>query len=116
MVQANYNNCCCITGLGIPELLVASHIVPWAVDQTQRPNPANGLCLNALHDRAFDRSLITLDDNLCLLVSKELEYSPLLGEAKDFILSYTGKCVAHAERFQPHAEFLAYHRQQIFKG
>jgi len=39
----------------------ASHIVPWAEDERNRLNPRNGLCLNALHDRAFDRHLMWID-------------------------------------------------------
>lgn len=61
MVLATYNNTCCITGIAVPELLVASHIVPWSIDAQNRLYPGNGLCLNALHDRAFDRFLITVD-------------------------------------------------------
>lgn len=116
VVLANYNNCCCVTGLGVPELLVASHIVPWSVDQKQRTNPANGLCLNALHDAAFDRGLITFDDSMRLVVSRALEDSCALGEAKAFLLAYKGQRVAKAERFRPQVEFLAYHRTHIFRG
>src|SRR5438067_11978733 len=50
-VLSAYDYKCCVTGLAVPELLVASHIVPWAADPKQRMNPRNGLCLNALHDR-----------------------------------------------------------------
>ncbi|MGI0086127.1 MAG: HNH endonuclease, partial [Nitrososphaerales archaeon] len=49
-VLAAYSSKCCITGLSTPELLTASHIVPWSVDEKNRTNPSNGLCLNALHD------------------------------------------------------------------
>ena len=59
-VLAAYGNKCCITGMPIPELLTASHIVPWSVDHQNRLNPRNGLCLNAIHDRAFDRGLLTI--------------------------------------------------------
>ncbi|QTA93412.1 HNH endonuclease [Desulfonema magnum] len=55
MILASYNNTCCITGMFVPDLLIASHIVPWSVDEDNRLNPSNGLCLNALHDRAFDK-------------------------------------------------------------
>ncbi|MCK5805919.1 MAG: HNH endonuclease [Lentisphaeria bacterium] len=55
-VLASYE-ACCITGLQIPELLVASHIIPWAKDPRNRTNPRNGLCLNCLHDKAFDVGL-----------------------------------------------------------
>ncbi len=34
-----YNNRCRITGLGVPALLTASHIVPWASDSANRLNP-----------------------------------------------------------------------------
>ena len=61
-VLNSYENRCCVTGLKRTELLVASHIKPWKVsdEQTERTNPTNGLCLNSLHDKAFDRGLITL--------------------------------------------------------
>lgn len=36
-----YNQSCCITGLNIPEINRASHIVPWAEDDTQRLDPRN---------------------------------------------------------------------------
>jgi putative restriction endonuclease len=57
-VLAAYNFQCCVTGLEIPELLNASHIIPWSKDEANRVNPRNGLCLNAIHDRAFDRGLL----------------------------------------------------------
>mgnify|MGYP002777016415 CR=1 FL=1 len=60
-VLAAYDGRCCLTGLAVPDLLTASHIVPWAADPANRLNPANGLCLNALHDRAFDRGWLTID-------------------------------------------------------
>jgi putative restriction endonuclease len=59
-ILAAYNIRCCITGLSIPSLLTASHIVPWSEDEANRMNPKNGLCLNALHDRAFDKGWITV--------------------------------------------------------
>src|SRR2546423_731155 len=61
---AAYDYKCCINGLAVPELLVASHIVPWASNAKQRMNPRNSLCLNALHDRVFDRRLMFSDHDL----------------------------------------------------
>jgi putative restriction endonuclease len=54
-VLANCANRCCISGLNIPALLVASHISPWAVDSHNRLNPSNGLCLSSLHDAALTK-------------------------------------------------------------
>lgn len=60
MILAAYNRTCCITKIDNSDLLVASHITPWSEDEKNRLNPTNGLCLNALHDRAFDKHLITI--------------------------------------------------------
>ncbi len=51
-ILASYNATCCMSGLRVPKLLVASHIVPWSIDTQNRLNPSNGLCLSALHDHA----------------------------------------------------------------
>ena len=77
-VLSAYRNRCCITGLADPRLLVASHIVPCiATTQQTSLNPTNGLCLSALHDRAFDRGLITFDPDLRLVLSPHLAVQDL---------------------------------------
>ena len=50
---------------------MASHIVPWRVDKRNRVNPRNGLLLSALHDKAFDIGLITIDDDMTVRVSRK---------------------------------------------
>ncbi|MZJ69055.1 HNH endonuclease [Collinsella aerofaciens] len=67
----NYNSRCSLTGLTNKALLVASHIKPRAVSdpKTERLAPDNGLLLNALHDKAFDRGLITITKDLKMVVS-----------------------------------------------
>jgi predicted restriction endonuclease len=79
-VLSSYDNHCAVTGLAIPQLLVASHIIPWSENETRRADPTNGLCLNALHDKAFDRHLITFDEDLRLVVSRAL----IKGEVTEF--------------------------------
>ena len=81
-VLSAYNNRCCITGLAVPALLTASHIVPWASDASNRLNPRNGLCLNTLHDRAFDRGLLWVDDDFVVRFSAKLR-SGSMGEFGD---------------------------------
>ena len=49
IVLANYNKKCAITGIDIPDLLVASHIIPWSKNEEERLNPENGICLSALY-------------------------------------------------------------------
>lgn len=88
-ILSSYDNKCCITGLSIPELLVASHIIPWAIDKKNRMNPCNGFCLNALHDKAFDKGLITITPDYYLKLSRIVKR--LQSESALFFVPYEGK-------------------------
>ena len=113
IVELCYNEKCCITGLSVPKLLVASHIVPWRVDQSNRLNPRNGLSLSMLHDKAFDLGLITINEDMTVRVSrKEVIKNDFFSSA---IQSYDGKPIFLPEKFQPLEEFLSYHRHNIFE-
>ncbi len=73
-VLASYGVRCCITGISVPRLLIASHIKPWRdSSDSERINPRNGLCLSSLHDAAFDYFLITLDEDLKVVLSPRLK-------------------------------------------
>ena len=61
LILASYDTACAVCGLPIPSLLVASHIVPWSVDNSLRMNPHNGICLCSLHDCAFDAGVMLID-------------------------------------------------------
>ncbi len=114
-VLSAYNVRCCITGLAVPKLLVASHIVPWRIDAANRLNPKNGLCLSMLHDKAFDTGIITIAEDMTISVSPE--YAANADNFfKSALLAYNGKLIALPEKFQPHREFLDYHRQYVFKA
>ena len=64
MVLASYENKCALTDIEAPELLIASHIVPWAENKDVRTAPQNGICLNALHDRAFEEGYLISTMNM----------------------------------------------------
>ena len=115
MVLSAYDNTCCITGLSIPDLLIASHIVPWAEDKKNRLNPRNGLCMNALHDRAFDRGLITILPDYTVKISSVLKKYSKNTAAQNFMLSYNNVAVKAPKRFLPDLEFLKYHNKKIFR-
>ncbi len=74
-VLSAYNSKCCITGLSETRLLVASHIIPWREDESNRLNPRNGLLLSMLHDKAFDLGIITINDDMTIHVSKKNQAS-----------------------------------------
>ena len=115
-VLASYGGRCCISELGEPSLLLASHIVPWASDVQNRLNPSNGLCLSALHDRAFDLGFISVG------VDYRLKVSPLLRKqgdnalAREWLLGLEGAAIRLPERFLPDRKFLAWHLQNIFQA
>lgn len=118
MILANYEDHCAITGINIPNLLVAGHIIPWS-DSTpqQKLDPENGICLSALYDKAFDKGLITIspDDYTIILSSALREY-----ETQDYFDKHfgiiCGKTVTMPIEHKPNRDFLAYHRDKVFLG
>ncbi len=114
MILGNYENKCAITGIDIPELLVASHIVPWSMDARNRLNPSNGICLSPLYDKMFDKGLIGIRDDYSIQLSYELKQN--IG--KDFYDKHIGfiadrKLRLPIEHF-PDTSFLEYHYNNIF--
>jgi predicted restriction endonuclease len=115
-IMAAYGNRCCITGNPVPELLIASHILPWSKYPEHRLNPHNGLCLARTHDVAFDRGLITFDENYTIVISTYLEKF-LPEETLEFnFFAYRGKQINLPEKFLPNPDFLRYHREEIFRN
>ncbi|MBR6150215.1 MAG: HNH endonuclease [Lachnospiraceae bacterium] len=113
-----YNNACCITGIRQQELLIASHIKPWrdSNEKTERTNPMNGLCLNALHDKAFDRGLITIDKNYRIILSKRLKDVYMDENTRNWFNSYENQKITMPDKFIPGREFIEYHNDMIFQG
>lgn len=116
MILASYDSTCCMTGINVPELLIASHIAPWASHPKNRLDPRNGLCLNALHDRAFDRGLISVDAKRIIKVSERMKEAAKESEKASFIAASDGREInmPKKENFSPSAEFLEYHHKNIF--
>lgn len=115
MILASYDSACCVTGITVSQLLVASHIIPWAIDEKNRLNPSNGLCLNALHDKAFDCGLMTLDESYRVVYSDEIRKLRTNSSIQHFLLDYEGKRITMPHRFLPDCSFLEYHRNHIFR-
>lgn len=110
-VLNNFNGCCGVTGLAIRDLLVASHILPWGTHPTERLNVCNGLCLSRLHDAAFDRRLITFDENLRLILSPRLKGEIGQRSVAENFAAYAGeKLLIPMDAALPNAAFLAEHR------
>ena len=115
-VLSAYHHKCCITGISEPKLLVASHIKPWKDSdiRTERVNPRNGLCLNALHDKAFDRGLFTLNDKYEVVFSSQIKEWEMDEETREWFVSYEGKQIALPDKFFPSKELIHYHNDVVF--
>lgn len=111
MVLHNYDNQCCVTGLNVPQVLRASHIVGWADDKANRMNPENGLCLSATYDAAFDKHLISFDDDYRMIVSKEIKDYYIADVTKQYFEKYEGKQIALPSQYLPSKNLLERHRE-----
>lgn len=109
----NYDKTCCISGIKEPRLLVASHIIPWADNKSKRLDPANGLLLNTMLDRAFDQGMITfhpIDHHL--IVSDRIKDKKTL----EYLSSFEGCTLTPPKHLSatPSKENLQYHNDVIF--
>lgn len=114
-ILSSYNLKCCITGLSISDFLVASHIKPWKADELNRLNPHNGLCLNSIHDKAFDKGFITVTPDYKIKVSKYFDAFKKDGAVPEFFLRYENQSIILPDRFLPSKEFLDWHYTNLFK-
>ncbi|MBR5949081.1 MAG: HNH endonuclease [Clostridia bacterium] len=115
-VLSAYADSCCITGLNNTILLIASHIKPW-VDSTEfeKTNPCNGLCLNALHDKAFDKGFITVTPDCKIHISSDVS-DVCNGETVDmYFKRFENKKITIPQKFAPSKMYLEYHNDMIFE-
>lgn len=110
MILGNYNSRCCVTGLDIPTVNRASHIIGWAERKDIRMDPCNGLCLSATYDAAFDKHLISLDDDYRIILSKEIKDHYSSESVQTYFNSKEGDPITLPESYHPKKEYLEVHR------
>jgi len=114
-VLASYDSICSVCGLNIRPLLVASHIKPWSIDESLRTEPENGLCLCAIHDRAFDRGLLAVSEDFRVVLAEQV-----IGSTQPFVrtalIDFQNQPLRRPKRFDPRKDLLAWHRQNIFQS
>jgi len=108
MILTSYRGKCALTGVEDSRLLNASHIIGWQEDVNLRLNPTNGICLNALHDRAFDRHLISFDDDYRMIIAADIP-----PETKKILSLGIHSQIKLPEKFLPDPAFLDHHRQRM---
>lgn len=108
-----YSYKCCVTGIDIPDVLRASHIIPWSENKATRLNPENGLCLSATYDAAFDKHLISFDENYKLILSPFLKEEYSSDAFKKYFLNLEGKKIELPSKYIPSQQFLEKHREKL---
>lgn len=114
MVLTNYTSKCAITGIDIPDLLFASHIVPWSKNEKERLNPENGICLSALYDRAFDRGYIGFTNDYKVLLSSSIKEKSNTEYYNKYFAPIENTTLINPIKYNPSKLFLEYHRDTIF--
>lgn len=115
MVIGNYESKCAITGIDIPQLLIASHIIPWSKNENERLNPENGICLSALYDKAFDKGLIGINTNYEIVLSNQLKKKKDTSFFTHNFATIEKKKINEPLGYFPRKEFLEYHLDTIFE-
>jgi putative restriction endonuclease len=105
-----YGNTCCITGIDIPAVNRASHILGWAESEPTRMDPRNGLCLSATYDAAFDRHLISLDEDFRLLISRDIKDYFSSAVVQTYFHDRHGHKINMPKHFSPLQSYLQSHR------
>lgn len=116
IVIANYNSKCAITGIDIPDLLLASHIIPWSKSEVERLNPENGICLSPLYDRAYDKGFITISEKFEIVLSREIREKENKGYHRKYFSSIAGAKIILPKKYHPKKEFLQFHLDEVFRG
>ena len=99
---------CALTEIDQTEILIASHIKPWAESNNQeRLDNYNGLLLNPTIDALFDRGLISFE------VSGKIMISPKISQ-ENLLLLGIHKEMKLRKITQEHEKYLQYHRQKYF--
>ena len=71
-------------------------------------------CLCALHDRAFDTGLLTVDEQYSIVISDQIsDYLPNVSIEFNLVRHH-GREIFPPEKFMPNQEFLRYHNDNIF--
>lgn len=116
IVLANYSYKCALSDIDIPDLLEASHVIPWGNNVQERMNPKNGICFSSLYHKAFDKGLISFSDHYHILFSSRLEknvgkdyYSQFFKPIANRILKTEGL------RYPIDPVFLEWHRDCVFE-
>ena len=73
-------------------------------------DPRNGLCLSVTYDVAFDRKLITFDEDYRLVLSKTIKEHLPSESLRTYFLNRGGHAIERPQAYAPLQEYLEAHR------
>ena len=114
-VMSAYNFHCCISGVNVPDLVEACHIVDWSQDEHNRTNPKNGLCMNPFFHKAYDKHLLGITPDLKIVISEKLQQSVSEGSFFNYLRELNGKSILLPDKFLPQKELLAIHYDRFIE-
>jgi hypothetical protein len=101
MILAGYSARCAVCGLDVERLVVAAHIVPWAVDPAARMNPRNGLCLCGTHDLAYERGILCIAPDYRISIADTVEERRASEATREWLFRYAGRQIELPGRWVP---------------
>ena len=107
-VLRNFGHHCCLSDTIEENLLIASHIIPWAERIQTRLDPANGLCLSYVYDKLFDEGYFSLRNDLYVVISKGV--SELSKGIQNILVPIEGTKIRDPQIYPISTEYLEYHR------
>lgn len=100
---------CAVTGCPLCDVLIASHIMPWAICKASKQchDPHNGLLLTPNLDKLFDQFLISFKDDGAILISNRVKKisRTVLGVSEENRLRFVPEAMKH---------YLEWHRQKFY--
>lgn len=97
---------CSVTGFMSVDMLIASHIKPWnKCNNTERLDPYNGLLLLPNIDKAFDKGLISFEEDGKIIISHKFTEHKLAGIDSGMKVTLQ----------KQHKTYMVYHRSEVFE-
>ncbi len=108
-----FNHCCAICGIHLPQMLIASHIKPFrdCAHVYEAMDNNNGLLLCRNHDYLFDQGFISFDEEGKIMICSELINDP---HYKAYAVNPNYR-LKERYRTQSRMEFMKYHKKNYFR-
>ena len=111
-----YGYRCCITGSQIATMVEAVAIKPWHIlNNNEKKDKSNGICLNVMCSRAFSRGYLTIDKDYHVKVARV--FKAKAESAIDRLIADThGREIICNTKARPGMVYLEYHNDMVFLG